>query len=97
MVAATGEVKVAAVAVLGIVYATTNGKVPLLPATVWAGTLQVAPGTTEQSGVVLSGTPSALASAKTSTLVNPFGLAGAATLSVNVSVPLPVLVKTWGA
>ncbi|MNK50632.1 hypothetical protein D3C87_695130 [compost metagenome] len=46
---------------------------------------------------MLSGTPSAFASANTSTLVKPFGLAGAATLSVNVSVPLPVLVSTCGA
>ncbi|MCY1514283.1 hypothetical protein D9M68_488140 [compost metagenome] len=97
MVAATGEVNVDDEAVLGIEYATTNGNVPLPPATVWAGTLQTAPGTTEHSAVVLSGTPSAFASANTSTLVKPFGLAGAATLSVNVSVPLPVLVSTCGA
>ena len=54
---------VGVVAVPGIEYATTNWKVPLLPATVCAGTLQEAAGTTEHSGVVPSGTPSPLASA----------------------------------
>jgi hypothetical protein len=74
---------------------------PLLPATLCAGTSQTPPGlgVTLHSAVVLSGRPSKLASAKTAMFASasvPLG-PGFVTLIAKVSVPLPVLVSTCGA